>query len=50
MAGTAEVSMQIRNLLIDARLSTVEAVSALESVKFSLLTDALENIQTVREE
>jgi len=50
MTSTAEVSMEIRHMFADRGISTVEAIGALESVKFSLLIDALENIQTVREE
>jgi len=50
MTSTAEVSMEIRHMFADRGISTVEAIGALESVKFSLLIDAWEDTKNMEGE
>jgi len=50
MTSTAEVSMEIRHMFADKGISTVEAIGALESVKFSLLIDVWEDTKNMEGE
>ena len=45
MSDTSKLLMDICRLIIDARIPIVKAIGVLESVKFSLLTDAMENVK-----